>query len=89
MIKNLRQFTFSYLDPKLQNQGENCWRKCNLLKKGTRFAEMQTVEGICPFCGSEGLCCRIGWKGDECDGTIGGSDKHECVARPSKIYCYL
>ena len=70
-------YTFSYIGQKLINEGEDCWRKCN------------GVDGRCPFCGSEGLCCRIGnkWKRNECDGTIGGSYFHECVARPSKIYC--
>jgi len=59
--------------PKLQNVGRECWLQCN------------QVDGRCLFCGTEGLCCRMGmlWKGNECDGKIGiSSDHHHCVARP-------
>ena len=74
MIQKSRQLSLSSLVPKLQNQGQHCWSEC------------KEVEGLCPFCGSEGLCCRKGWQRNECDGTIGGSSGHYCVARPSKIY---
>ena len=28
------------------------------------------------------MCCRKGWKGNGCDGTIGGRRNHQCVAKP-------
>merc|ERR1712136_612155 len=57
--------------PKLQNVGHYCWLQCN------------KVNGRCLFCGSEGLCCRKGWPGNECDGKIGLSpDHHRCSPRP-------
>ena len=43
-------------------------------------------QGICEWCGTEGICCRKGW-GDTsngCDGSFGGLTKHECVLNPGK-----
>ena len=36
-------------------------------------------EGKCDWCGTDGWCCRKGWVGNGCDGTIGGSNGHQCV----------
>merc|ERR1712110_83117 len=55
----------------LQNKGKECWWVC-----GRR-------EGECSWCG-DGMCCRKGWTGNGCDGTIGGRRNHQCVAKPEE-----
>ena len=52
--------------------GEDCWDGCN------------KQQGKCEWCGSEGYCCRQGWEGNECDGTFGGPNNHQCVLKPGK-----
>jgi hypothetical protein len=32
----------------------------------------------------EGMCCKIQWVGNECDGSFGGVNEHECVLKPGK-----
>jgi len=57
--------------PALMHKDENCWDGCN------------KREGKCTWCGS-GMCCRLGWTGGGCKGTIGSSkDHHRCVATPT------
>merc|ERR1712066_1206086 len=51
----------------VNNFKQDCWYPCN--KK----------TGKCAWCGA-GACCRIGYKGNGCDGTKGGLIKHVCVA---------
>jgi len=58
--------------PALDNLGTDCWGQCG-------------TGGACPeFCGTEGLCCRLGWTSDpaECgNGANGERGKgHVCVA---------
>ena len=52
--------------------GENCWYNCN------------EMDGPCDWCGNVGLCCRKEWIGNGCDGSIGGTNIHECVLSPGK-----
>ena len=59
----------------LVNQGKVCISECN---------EM----GPCPYCGREGLCCRIGYIGDGCDGKVGGQNGYECVSRPGRLLIF-
>ena len=51
----------------LDNAGEECWWECN------------KQQGKCDWCGTEGWCCRIDWTGNGCDGSIGGTENHQCV----------
>jgi len=57
---------------KLDNLGKDCWKKCD------------QRQGHCNWCGSEGFCCtsKNGWTdfSNGCDGTFGGSTRHECSA---------
>jgi len=56
----------------LQNAGKDCWEGC------------RTKQGQCSWCGT-GSCCRMGWKGNGCDGTMGILGKgHVCVAGHAK-----
>ena len=57
---------------KIENEGEECWDNCSRLQGG------------CPWCGSEGMCCRVAngnanRVGNGCDGYIGGRNRHECT----------
>ena len=52
---------------KIENEGEECWDNCSRLQGG------------CPWCGSEGMCCRANWVGNGCDGIVGGPNRHECT----------
>jgi len=52
---------------KIENEGEECWDNCSRLQGG------------CPWCGSEGMCCRANWVGNGCDGNVGGPNRHECT----------
>ena len=42
------------------------------------------MEGQCDWCGNVGWCCRKEWIGNGCDGSIGGTNRHECVLNPGK-----
>jgi len=53
----------------LLNPGANCWEGCN------------RRQGPCAWCGI-GYCCRKGWHGNGCNGSIGGGGYHACVSRP-------
>ena len=57
----------------LKNSGQDCWNHCNY------------IEGHCNWCGKDGLCCKKGWVGNECDGSIGGLNKHSCVLNPGNL----
>ena len=48
----------------------NCWNWCN------------EMDGPCDWCGNVKLCCRKGWIGNGCDGSIGGTNQHQCVLNP-------
>ena len=51
----------------LANVGKECYGECN-------------GQGKCPFCGTKGYCCRLGWLGNGCNGIMGISyDYHRCV----------
>ena len=57
---------------KIENEGKECWDNCGRL------------QGSCPWCGSEGMCCRVAngnanRVGNGCDGYIGGRNRHECT----------
>jgi hypothetical protein len=57
--------------PPLLNQGKGCWSGC------------RRKQGPCTWCGSEGSCCRLGWrdKRNGCDGSFGIPRKgHVCVS---------
>ena len=56
----------------IRHEGRNCWYNCN------------EKQGKCSWCGSEGWCCKLGWNGNGCDGTLGGRDSHICVRKPKK-----
>jgi len=58
----------------LQNTGKDCWYKCN------------SKQGPCSWCGTVGMCCKKGFndKSNGCDGTFGGSTRHECVLNQCK-----
>ena len=53
------------------NEGIDCWGGC----AGT--------QGLCPWCGSDGWCCRLEWVGNGCDGNMGSSDYagHVCTTK--------
>ena len=56
-----------------KNYGLDCWNGCS------------SKQGQCAWCGTEGMCCRIGWTGNGCDGNMGIKDLgHVCV---EKRYC--
>merc|ERR1739844_183165 len=53
----------------LQNKGKDCWWGC-----GRR-------QGECSWCG-DGMCCRLGWTGNGCDGKMGEAGKgHVCTGK--------
>ena len=59
-------------DVEILNEGMECWSHCH------------NHQGPCPsWCGSYGMCCTKNpyWKDKSkgCDGTFGGSWRHECV----------
>merc|ERR1711935_238886 len=49
----------------------NCWNWCN------------EMDGPCDWCGNVKLCCRKGWIGNGCDGSIGDTNQHQCVLNPA------
>ena len=71
----------------LENPGKDCWNNCG--RKG----------GECAWCGTKGRCCRGGhsegvievrnhkvlW---ECDGRIGGHNRHICTSKSCYKYGY-
>ena len=51
------------------NAGKSCWGGCS------------STQGLCQWCGDGGMCCKVGWIGNGCDGTFGISGMgHVCVA---------
>ena len=53
----------------VKNEGIDCWNGC-----GRR-------QGECAWCG-DGMCCRLGWKGNGCDGKMGQAGKgHVCTGK--------
>ena len=57
-------------EPEINHEGIQCWGKCN------------RKQGPCSWCGTKGMCCRKNWKGNGCDGSIGGRRRHECTKKP-------
>ena len=72
------------LEYELQNADKPCLEKC----KGP---------GPCTWCGRSGMCCarkiertdRKHTGVNECDGTFGGWDQHQCALKPSKSFSYI
>ena len=65
----------------VENYGMDCWQgyACG----GT--------QGPCAWCGPDGYCCKKGWTGNGCDGTMGiAGSGHDCVG-PAEYAstCYL
>ena len=58
---------YDYSDELSANIGIPCWKECS------------ATQGFCPFCGSEGKCCRLGWPGRGCNGLEGVNDTHVCT----------
>merc|ERR1712137_1303625 len=57
------------LNKPLAHAGKDCWRGC------------RRKQGKCRWCGTEGMCCRVGWRGNGCNGKLGIRGKgHVCVA---------
>ena len=50
--------------------GQYCWIECNWLL------------GPCNWCGTEGMCCKVGIEGNGCDGTMGGNGQYYCTDDP-------
>ena len=86
----LRYFATIYLEPlqytcffnyikitDVQNEGEGgCWKKCNVGRGGPCDS----------MCGKDGICCRINWEANGCDGTMGIEGKgHVCVEKKRDI----
>ena len=54
----------------VKNQGIDCWYECG------------EKDGPClDFCGTDGYCCHQGWAYNGCDGVMGGTNSHRCVAK--------
>ena len=54
----------------VQNEGIDCWNGCG------------RKQGACAWCGDDGMCCRIGWTGNGCDGNMGEAGKgHVCTEK--------
>ena len=62
--------------PDYQNLGELCWSAC--YKAGDK------VNSQCNYCGKKGICCRQGTQKKECDGKVGGLEKHVCTKPPNE-----
>ena len=60
---------FEIIPDPLENSGENCWTACH------------ENPGKCDWCGTEGLCCRKGFKVNECDGLAGVESEHQCILK--------
>ena len=52
-------FLKSMFSERYKNIGVDCWNGCS------------SKEGRCAWCGTEGMCCRLGWTGNGCDGNMG------------------
>ena len=64
---------FEIIPDPLENSGENCWTACH------------ENPGKCDWCGTEGLCCRKGFKVNECDGLAGVESEHQCILKGKYI----
>ena len=56
-----------------QNEGLVCWDKCG------GKDNVNSVNSQCNYCGKKGICCRQGVDKKECDGSVGGFNRHECT----------
>ena len=67
------------IDTEIANKGKDCWKGC------------EKTQGRCEWCGTEGWCCRLGWEGNGCDGSMGAEGMgHVCTGKGnyrSKIFC--
>ena len=55
---------------RIENEGKDCWNGC------------KKTQGECEWCGTEGWCCRLGWKGNGCDGSMGAFGMgHVCTSK--------
>ena len=45
----------------------------------------------CPWCGSDGICCKKNKDSDYgCDGIIGGENRYQCALKPGNVsFIYL
>ena len=51
-----------------ENIGKYCWNAC------------EQIQGSCSWCGTLGMCCKKGYRGNGCDGNLGIAKKeHSCV----------
>jgi len=51
-----------------ENIGKYCWNTC------------EQIQGSCNWCGTLGMCCKKGYRGNGCDGNLGIANKgHSCV----------
>lgn len=49
---------------------------------GAHCLESCGKSGECDACGAGGMCCRVGYVGGGCDGSMGISEYHTCVDSP-------
>ena len=67
------------IDTEIANKGKDCWKGC------------EKTQGRCEWCGTEGWCCRLGWEGNGCDGSMGAEGMgHVCTGKGNhrcKIFC--
>ena len=60
---------------RIENEGKDCWNAC------------KKTEGECEWCGTEGWCCRLGWEGNGCDGSMGAKRMgHVCTSKGDHIF---
>merc|ERR1719458_1259310 len=58
----------------IANKGKDCWWGC------------KKTQGECEWCGTEGWCCRLGWKGNGCDGKMGAEGMgHVCISKDTSV----
>ena len=69
---------------RIENEGKDCWKGC------------KKTQGECEWCGTDGWCCRLGWEGNGCDGSMGASGMgHVCTSKGNlmgikcPIYLYI
>ena len=71
MFLILHEKSFIFVHTEFLDEGESCWSKCE-------------AWGPCPWCGTDGACCRKGYTtADGCDGTNGGDTQAECTKMSS------